>query len=92
MDEDFESTPLASSRNVKHLTSQYSTTPRDAYEEAQRRLEEDRYYEEQFTRPPEPTTEELKRERYVKYGIFLVVLATVATILDALSGMAKAGR
>jgi hypothetical protein len=89
MDEDLESTPLAAS-SPQGTQQQYTTSPRDAYEEAQRRYEEERFYKEQFTRPVEPTPDEVRRERYVKYGIVLVALATIATILDALSGMAKA--
>ena len=45
------------------------------------------YYEEQFRRPDGPSPEQVQREKWIKYGIMLVVVATLVTILDALAGI-----
>jgi len=49
--------------------------------------EEEAYVQSLFQRPAHATNDELRRERFVKYGVALVTVATIVTVLDALSGM-----
>ena len=55
--------------------------------DARMKYEEQQAIDAQFIRPGSMTHDEMRRERYVKYGIALVGTATVVTVLDALSGM-----
>jgi hypothetical protein len=71
--------------------------PRDGYDfdealpysarDARNKYEEQVAIDAQFVRPTALTYDEMRRERYVKYGIALVGTATIVTVLDALSGM-----
>lgn len=54
---------------------------------ARDQFEADLELELQFQRPVGLTHEELERMKYVKYGVALVVVATVVTVIDALVGI-----
>lgn len=49
--------------------------------------EEQAYVQSLFQRPALATNDELRRERFVKYGVALVTVATIVTVLDAISGL-----
>ena len=52
-------------------------------------MENEAYVKSLFQRPEMSTPDELRRERFVKYGVALVTVATIVTVLDALSGLFK---
>jgi len=54
---------------------------------ARDQFEADLEMELQFQRPIGLTHEEIERMRWVKYGVALVVVATIVTVIDALVGI-----
>lgn len=77
---DEESTPLCheNERGVHY-------TPRSAREQ----YEAEQALHAQFVRPERLTPEEIRREKFMKYAVFLVILLTFVTVLDSVNGLYK---